>query len=375
MIVFDYHLEFLIIPLFLLLFYSYMKNKKILFYPSLLLFLCVMEFTPVLALTLGIGLFLYEYRYDKSGDKSLKKERYKMVAVLASASIIAVASYYGLGLALNNAYLNNAYPSLPRELRLISFYNVQASLAGTSATAGWPSGLIIDPTHLFYSLTYPIYALALVFLGFGITAFLIPDITFVLALPWLTEAFVLQNNPFVAIWYQYFSFVVGGMLIAAILSLSILQKREKAAKFIKAAPVIIVCFSLLFLFYSQVFSLSKNIQSAREEYYFEPYWCQSQINQLNYVVNRIPSNASVIVPFYVSAHFTQRKYLDVTTPPTNSTYWFTPQYMLLDFNLNISWNAEEGLNLSALQNFLNANHYRIIMQNGSAYLFERNASG
>jgi uncharacterized membrane protein len=361
MILFDYHSEFLIIPLFLLVFYSYMKNKKSMLFIFLLLLLCVMEFTPILTLTLGMGLFLYEYRYDKAIDNALKKDRYKLIAVLVSASIISVAIYYGLYLVINSAYLNNAYPNLPPSLRLFPFYKAQVSTASTLTSSGGQSGLIIDPSHLFYSLTYPIYALAIVFLGFGITAFFISDIIFVLALPWLVEAFILGNSQFVDIWYHYFSFVVGGMLIAAILSLGILQKRENASKFIKSAPVIIICFSLLLLFYSQVFSLSKNIPSAKQEYYFEPYWYQSQINQLNYVVARLPSNASTLTNFFIASHLTQRKYLDVIE--SSNTTWFVPQYILIDFNENISWNAMSG----SLNTRLN---YTLILQNGSARLYE-----
>ena len=62
MINFDFHIEFLIIPAYLLAFYFYTTLHKRLFVASLLLMLGSMEAAPIIALALGLGLAVYELR-------------------------------------------------------------------------------------------------------------------------------------------------------------------------------------------------------------------------------------------------------------------------------------------------------------------------
>ena len=317
-----------------------------------------------MALTLGASLLVYEYRYDKKIDRQLKMERIRLAWAIIVVSIIAIAVYYLLYLAISSSYSGN--PQLPLELRLAPFYNMQAEVADSLATSQ-PS-----VNWLSWQYIYLIYALAIVFLGFGITALLFPDITAVLALPWLAEGIVFANASFIYIWYQYYSFVVGSMLVAAILSLGILQARENLSKIISAAPAIIISFAIVLLLYSQAFSLSENILDPGAQYYFQPYPYQSQISKLDYVVAHVPNNASVITDYFIASHLTQRRYLDILGTSFNTTYWFMPQYILVDFNENISQNAftgDQGLTFDA---FLGSYNYTLILQNGSAKLYELN---
>jgi uncharacterized membrane protein len=187
MFISDYHAEFLIIPFVLLTFYCFMTMKRIPFLASALLLLGTIETAAFVGVALGVGLLFYELLYDRKIKKTLRNERLRLSFWLIALSIVAVAAYAYAASSLNSGYSSGSYQTLPTELRVINFGPQQAgqlaSALGNNLSAPQP----ISPA-------FAIYGLMVVFLGFGIGALLIPEVTLILALPWLIEGFSLGKG-------------------------------------------------------------------------------------------------------------------------------------------------------------------------------------
>ncbi len=109
---FDFHIEFLVIPAYLLAFYFYMTRNKKLFAASLLLLLGAVEEAPVLALTMGLGLLAYEMYVSNFKWKSVDKAKRLMLYAIFVSSIITGILYYAA-----IKYLISSYSTSYQQLR------------------------------------------------------------------------------------------------------------------------------------------------------------------------------------------------------------------------------------------------------------------
>ena len=216
MLVFDFHVESLI-PIFILLtFYFAVKDKKIPFAASLLLLLGAMDAAPIPAAALAVGMGLYALMRE-SGTQRRKWLSYAGVILI---SAIIVYGLYGFTVkTLMAQYRAGDYPTLP-------VFNMVIQTVGSQAAQLESTSLTVLGSAYAGVGTYLIFAVAIIFLGFGFSmAFdIIPAI--ILVSPWLVEAFLIKNVNFVFIWNQYFGFVLGGMMVAALLGLKTLHERK-----------------------------------------------------------------------------------------------------------------------------------------------------
>ena len=356
---FDYHAEFLVIPALLLTFYLYVKQSKWL-WPSLALLLGTMEFGPVIAGSFGLAMIIYELRCNKA---TIWNKQVKIAIAIVIISVIALGLYYLGYQSLLGQYKTGYYPNLPHSLQ--DWQQLAPSSYG--ATSSGLAALIPNEHN--------IYALCLIFLGFGITAIvLIPDVAFILALPYLVEAFIIGNTKFVRIWYYFFAFVIGGSAIAAILSIMVLKQRLAenpklhSTLRIWAMPVAMT-YAIIFFSFFPVQIYSKNINEPSSQFLFAPNQYQSQINQLKFVINQIPSNSSVLAQAFDIDYLIQRQHADLI----GDNISFLPQYVLLDYNQNISLNAGNSTaEANTLKYIRTLGNYSLIEKNSSIELFKLN---
>ena len=350
-IVFDYHVEFLIIPAMLLMFYFYMKEKRLWFYVSLALLLGTMEFGPIMAFMLALALFVYELRMNRK----LKKE----LLVVMLICLIAFGLYYIGENYLVQAYAQGQYPSLPNALRLWNQIYQGGQITGTSN--GSIGLAALEYTLAGPSRNYGIYGVMLVLLSFGISALiLVPDVFLILIFPWFAQAYILGYESFSRIWYHYYSFVMGGVIIATILSFMVAKQKGKSSGFYLK---IIMVMLMVFLITYPVMVRSKNVDQLYSQFLLQRPADYQQIAQLKAVMALVPANASLLTNQYIAEYFTNRK--DVGVIGGNVS--FTPQYLLVDFNLNLSLNSEGGQ--QAAFNAM-AGNYSLVARNGSAELWK-----
>jgi uncharacterized membrane protein len=354
-VIFDYHVEMLIPLAMLLTFYFFMK-RSLWFYPSLLLLLGTMEWGPVMAGTLALALFVYELRINKKVSKFL--------ILIMVISILVFAAYYLAENYLMAQYAQGAYLNLPNSLRLWNQIYAGHALTGATNPAS-SNGMLINLEYALLgpSNNYNIYALMLICLSFGITAIVfVPDIFLILALPWIGETYLLGYEAFSRIWGYYFSFVMGGVVIATILSFMVMKQSKHINLFIKIALMMLMVFLITY----PTMIYSKNVNQLQAQFLFQTSWDASQIAQLQYIINQVPANASIETNQYIVSHFSNRKLISVFGD--NS---FQPSYLLADFNFNLSLNAENGGQYDAFNALLATGNYSLVVQNGSAQLWAK----
>ncbi len=397
MLVFDFHAE-AFIPIFVMLTFYFLVLRRFKFFLlSLALLLGSMDAAPLIGMSLGAGLLLYGI-FREPIESRRSWIAYSLVILISSIAIYALYGFVVHYLA--SQYAIGAYKNLPVLSRVIPAAGSQISAFASALNGQAQRGA-------YYGFAwYIIYALAIVFLGFGFAGILDPIFTIIFASPWLVEAFVVKNVNFIFIFNQYYGFVIGGVFVSAILALRSMHHRHEHTKlsFIKWArkyenymvwSALII--SLILLALSFHFIYSKNVYSMVQAFLFYTNHAQSrQIEQLNSMVNIIPKNASVMAPFFTMPHLSNRQYYESLPGGTyNSTIvslskggdniggtYFMPQYILADFNYNISLNALSNNQVPDFINFTGAkivnntlefnSSYTLYAYNGSAFVLKLN---
>ncbi len=371
MLIAEFHAECLIILFYILTFYFYMKKEMKWMVVSLALLLGTMEVAPFLGLMLGVGLVLYEMRYTK--DKRARDESVRFAITIALISLAALASYSLIESHLAKAYVSG-YAGLPPSMEVLSinireFKDFIGVINGTKNYA--------NPAYLKLLEYYIVAAFVVVFFGFGIAPVLDPIISVVLTSPWLIEVLLLGNLYFTLTWRQYFGLVLGGVIVAALLTMKrLMEAHNKRALFRAVFVSSIAAFVMLLTVmepmlvrspisdsYSQSFLLQVN--APREKNY----------SNLNYVISIVPTNASLMAPDFVMPHVCARKYFEVIGSDSTFRYerWFTPQYIITDNNTNISLLANDSNsgNLS-FSSEIKTGEYVLYAKNGTAMLYKLN---
>jgi len=369
--IFDYHCELFLVIFSILTFYFFMQRRTAFFLLFLVLLLFVQEAAAFVAAGLGLGLLIYGLFYSES-----KKYHVKMSIVLLLAAILAFAFYHIVTSALMNAYASGAYPSLPPKFKVIPYYSEQlGNTAGTLAGSLHPFELLFVPA--FY-LKYLVYGIIVVFLFLGTAVLFDPILTVLLASPWLTEVFLLNNFSFVVSWDYYMVFGLSGTVIGGIIGLMLMKERKGVlAKLIaryrkddyEAFTRKLAYYSIGFMIFFSVvtypfFVYSKNVNNIGQDLLFQ---VSPQIRaideQLYSVMTLVPRNSSLMTDYFIMSHFTNRRYLEEFG---NSTIYFVPKYILFDFNLNISLNGYSSVPF--VIQYLQTHKYALYARNGTAYL-------
>jgi uncharacterized membrane protein len=380
MLVFDYHAEFLIIPFFVLTFYFYMKLNKPWFLVSLLLLLGSVESAPFLALPLGVGLFLYDFSYTK--EKHIRDQRFILAASIIIITLFVIAFESYITSSLVNSY-STSYANLPTQF-MVS--NSGTGVAGNMVNA-LTGGAGTQPWYSQFD-GYLAYALLFVLFGFGMLILFDPVITLIFDLPWLSIVFLLHDMNFFVVWNQYFSYVLGGVIVGAIIGLMMMKERkgvlagylhrklghdyDKKVIVYVVVSIIFVAAVAILLFPSMVYS--KNVNNLGQDFLFMVGPKQAALDsQMNSLLALVPKNASLITDFYIVPHVATRKYMEQFNPSSAMDTFFTPQYALIDLNENISLNSYIDVGY-AQAFFANNTNYRIYAYNGTGYLLEYNGT-
>ena len=310
-----------------------------------------------------MGLILYEMLHTK--DRSTRKEGIRFALIMIAISLAALLTYNLIEAYLSNAYISGGYLDLPTSLRVLNINTRELN-----GLVGFVKG-----TSRPYSMLNPFYvtsSLMIVFLGFGVASLLDPIASIVLTSPWLVEVFVFGRSRFTLTWDQYFSFALGGVIVATVLSMRHYLNHKNQAFFRSMFTVTIVVFVLILSILEPNFIISKNTNSISQSFLFQVNSTQEKYySELNYVMNKIPPNASLVAPFFTMPQLCGRKTFD-TIPSTSSDMnqlWFAPQYILTDFNENISLNAYAP---NQYQNFMRlvSRGYILYAKNGTAELYK-----
>ena len=368
---FDFHMEFLMIPFYILTFYYYMTSNKKLFALSLLLLLGTLEVAPLLSITLALGLFAYERSQSKG--KAIPKDKKFMISAMLIASLVALVLYYGAISYLVSSYATS-YPQLPAILE-ISHGNI-ASLISSISTAvngpiQWLKSLLFvyQNPALFIIL---IISIPITFLGFGIASLYKPKITILLLLSWFIEVILegwTKTAPYIYPGLYGYSYTIGATFAAALIGIMLIpNKAKKIAKnygYMIAFSTLIIAvvvsmFTLLISSAPIVFLLNYNNPNPI------PSYNATQITQL---ANMIPQNASLFTLNFIAPHLAQRRYLEFPATEAVTGNYFVPDYILYTA-ANYS-NISTNKNLSGNFGYLISNYtYILISKQGDARLYE-----
>ncbi|MGC8587252.1 MAG: DUF2079 domain-containing protein [Candidatus Micrarchaeia archaeon] len=375
MILFDFHAEAFISLFYILSFYYGMKTYRWRFAISFLLLMCTMEVAPLLGIVLGASIMAFSIRKSAfEPEKAQQRMRIGIFAIAMSLAFLFLYSYI-------SGYLYNAYPSsyggLPSALYVSVGSQNTIGSASVYAISHIRQTILLDYYSYGDFIRYLIFALLIVFAGFGIYAFSAPEETLISSAPWLFMSFVLINKEFILTWYQYFGFVIAPVATAALLGVIRIKEKEGIAYMLlaklggnpfKASYISAIAVSSFLCAISPAFFYSVNINNMVQDMLFMPNSTVKLAEaQLQSIINMVPQNASLYSQPFVSAHAAERV---STGQGTNYTTW--PEYVITDFNSSISPNAAiGGQQYDTIEGFLSTHPYKLVARNGTAELYKK----
>jgi uncharacterized membrane protein len=372
---FDFHIEFLLVPTYILTFYFYMTSNRKLFWVSLALLLGSMEVAPLLSLTLGLGLIAYELSVSKASGKSIDKIKKSMLTVLIISSIVAGIFYFAAIRYLIASY-KTSYSQLPEPLQVNTGSEVSL-LSDVHSILSQPS-LIITNLSLFEKpvwLYLLILSLLIVLFGFGFFTLKKLHITLLLLLPWFIVVLTwsLGVIHFIYTGYQYYSFTIGATIAASIIGAAFaIDKLKKQRKYnpdkkaliyssVLGAAILFAVLSLMPAAKPLTFAINYN----RPVTY--PIFNYSQIDPL---MNLIPQNASVLTQDEIIPHLAEREYIEYSSSHGMNISYFAPDYILISYN-----NQTQVYTNTSYYDFFERSmsdyNYTLQAQDGNARLYKR----
>lgn len=369
MLYYDFHEEFLIIPFVLLVFYFYMKVNRKLFYVSLFLLLAVMDSAVFVAGALGAGLLFYEFVHDK--DERKRKERIRLGVSIVVGSIIALIFYITYSSTLIAQYSTN-YQNLSPYLRVQSIdadalFISEPSNLSPSAAFYTMSGSPVRVMSSLNSSTVQLILLDVIFgvLVFGIATLVDPALTAVLAAPWLIQIIVLRDLHYGSINFQYYSYVIGGSIVAAILGILIMRERKKH-KLLGMNWRGAMLKSILTLSWT-AFLLGVIVRPPMSS----PVTTNCPL-QLNSLITKIPQNVSLLTTAYVAPHVSEITNLEVASAILfyPILYYFKPTYILNPGGCVPFFIVNGVSEVQYLKNYTSEMGYALVVQEGNVTLWK-----
>ncbi len=336
-----------------------------------------------MAFSLALALFLYDYRFTH--DAQERKKKFMMAGSLMVLSILVFAFYSFTVNYLSAAYAQGQYAGLAPILHLLPLAQSQIAVLSTPFTQ--------LSSEFGPMLGYTVYAILIIFFSFGIATVFDPISTILLLSPYLTELFIVGNTNFAFIFNQYFGFVLGGTIVATMLGImsvknnrgivvnEVIEGNEARKELIlkKIIPYSVVFMVIILLLFFPTFMLSRNVNNFAQDFLFQITPQQHALDtQLYSVMNYLPANASLLTTYFIVPHVVNRKDIELIYPVG---YYFQPNYILIDFNLNVSMNAYSYGQPQYFEAFWanQSKNYTLVAENGtgwinSAILLKRNVT-
>ncbi|MCL5412075.1 MAG: DUF2079 domain-containing protein [Candidatus Marsarchaeota archaeon] len=379
-IIYNYHTEMLIPLFYILTFYFLMKTDTKLLLISLLLLLGVIEEAPLLAVTLAIGMLSYDYIFTT--DRRLKRKRMELSALVLVVSVAVFWIYMSITSALPYSYSpGGEYAAVPPALRINAF--VQGEVSQIMSPLVTLYGILWTPSNQ----AFVVFGLLLATAGFGIFFFFDPVTSFFLISPWLAVIFLTGNNTFLDINFQYYSYVIGGTFVGALLGiLAVKSKRGPVSRRIfgrLGAPhsdgrvlslafysTLIIAVALFFV--SIHFRMPVNVGTDLSRVFlFQSEW-QPYVGQIDSMLKLVPNNSTLLTILCVMPLASNRQYLEQTVWPADNVY--KPQYILVDFDSNnitsVGYMLQEQR--AYVDDYIkNSSDYSLYARNGSALLIRQ----
>jgi uncharacterized membrane protein len=386
LIIFDYHPEYLILPFYLLTFYFYFKRNKPLFFLFLILLLATIDSVVFIVLALGLGLIYYEFVYEK--DKKARSERLKLATSVVALSAAALLFYLIVPILLTNSYSQPGGAGFPAIFKAFNFdlpimYKfLPASITNFNYTVINSTWLSFTHFNLLSDPVFVVVALLTAILVFGFAAINDPLLVIILGLPWLVALLGFGFAVYGSVNYQYFSYVIGGSAVAAMLGMIEIKKKKglwgalsKISKRVERNKMIIICGSalILTLYVSEIGVLVHVLQTDAPFLLFDnSEFNASCYSQLNSVIAAVPANASLMTESAIFSHVTTRRYLEAMSW-INSSVYFTPEYVLVDFNNCINSSQSDTPRQHAIfLNYTKNFNYSVYFRNGTATIYKLN---
>jgi uncharacterized membrane protein len=338
---YDLHVEAFIPLFYLLAFYFYMKNKKGYFIASYVLMLSTIETSIAVGITFLLGLLFYELVYVRNKTtKTLSKNNKLRLIAAAFIITMALAIFYQYTITtLLSLYRAGAYPSIPPSIKVLNFASMQTQALIHLNLVQYSPILIVASL---------IFGFFILFLGFGITNLRSIILTLILVSPWIVETLVLHNYTFGTLNNHYYSYVIGGAIVAATLGYIIISKEKRTIlnisgqKLLRIAPALIIVLSMII---SIVFIAGLPFPTAL---FIPTNWkTAANYSSIQDALAAIPSNSSVLAQPSISAHLYNVLYIEL--PPDYIVSGFTqsgfsslnittfyntkPQYVVFDSQL------------------------------------------
>lgn len=372
---FDFHMEFLLVPTYLLVFYFYLRSNKKLFAVSLILLLGAIEEAPLLGLTLGLGLLAYELYNVKFKWGSVEKTKKLMLYAILIGSIVTGLFYYGTIRYLSASY-STSYQQLPYILRVTGGSDISL-LADLHGFVSNPIRYVESNFSAFsnpFALYILVLAVLMVFIGFGFYTLKNPIITLLLLLPWIIGLLIWPGNlpHFLYQGFQYYSYSLGPTIAAATIGAALVaQKFKKSGKIITPQTLFmglsVLIIALILMFASLLVAIKPALFLADYEVSVPlPAYNQSQIYPL---IRLVPQNASLMTNDVISPHLAERKYIEFTWSYETRYSYFIPDYILVSYtnSTDIYTNGTFDFLTRSLSNHT----YELVERNGNARLYER----
>jgi uncharacterized membrane protein len=376
---FDVHVEAFIPLFFLLSFYFYMKNRRICFLASYITMVSTVETAPFVGISLLLALALYELAYVKADTRSSISSRNARLKILLAAFLITLAFiafyYYVIGTLLSS-YNFGAYSSMPPFLKVVNFLSIQTSSLSNISSVQYNKALL---PYLVW------WGIAILFFGFGLTGFRNIVISGVLVSPWILQILIIHNTNFGNPWSYYYSYVVGGALVAATLGFMILMRRGRRSKAEAQRLARILAMATI------LFSVALSLVFLSPQYYFHDFFPSNWTVVHNYqpvenLLRHLPQNSSVMAQPSIAAHLYWMPYIEL--PPNETVWGFTPTGFSLNINITsyyrvpdyivINRNLSDSKRLNNtefnLGNYIDGN-YMPYFSSGGFEVYKRSANG
>lgn len=362
LVIYDFHAEFLILPFFILVFYTYMKRMPKAFFASLLLLLGVMDSVPPIVIALGIALFAYALFYTK--ERAARREQLIWASWIILLALFAMALYTLASISLYISYqsVNSGVPIL---LRVAGVAPKLLSIVGSplNLNVGY-STFHPKPATAQRLLPGFILAALIVFLSFGPLTKRGIILNFIMVAPWLVGGLALGDIAFFSTRAMYFSYAIGGAVIAAIISQKELLGQRTTTKR-KVLGLVSICFIIAISVPIFVISFALSLHGGTPQ-------MSGYYKNLTFVANSIPQNSSVVEPKYLFPRYFQSKNIWLS-PQQNYTYSifsnvpnFKIEYAITDTSTGIT------LNNSAING--SPEDYTIYLKRGTVAIYRLNST-
>ena len=341
---FDFHVEAFIPPLYIVTVLFIIMRRWVPAMVSLILFLMIIEYTPIIALMMIIPII-----YMLIKDRELSK--YVMYVILMFVIIIIYILI------------------IPRVMGLINPYKSSLAVYNPSTIAGYSGNPL---NFVQYAVKYWVFVKLSVFenikqkimyyviLGAPLFPAFLSPLWLLPAMPYAIFSLLSTYAPYYTLNFQYTMYVVPQLFIAYVMGIMHVKR------YIKHVLISSLIISLI------LFTLYNPLSPAAPQnlYVFIWHLNSARVKALNSIIKLIPSNASVLTTNSIFPHLADR--LDVYVFPMS-----TPNYDEYVLNINVTYLLMTISSRGSIAGLLKAEtqYYGLLATIDGIYLFEKDYHG